>query len=353
MNIMDNKQNKHLVYFCVFHNELYIDLLNILMKTIKMYSKYDTIDFLVMTSPDFGPLVDTISNKLQISIQKKYFDFNTMHQAACARLHIHEYENIDLYEKILYLDTDIIIQNDLTTLFSTELENKVYAVSEDKISSEWFGSWFFDFNKIDKNTPGLNSGILLFNNTLVIKELFDAIKSHIKQMKDDNLRLPCLCDQPFISYHCISKNLYSYDLMSIYAKLITYPPVVNEPSDIIMCHFIWPIGNAQHKKDRMMFYSKNMLNNYKNILKNKEDFISPSIQGNKYTWNNGFIELHLNGLLVTLWGNGTYDWLDKYTMHARWCGVVHTVRFNDNYTEYFSLRNHDLDFVFGSKIYNR
>lgn len=350
---MDNKQNKHLVYFCVFYNTQYIDLLNILMKTIKMYSKYDTIDFLVMTSPDFGPLIDELSYKLQIPLHKKYFNFTTIQEAACARLYIHEYENIHSYEKILYLDTDIIIQNDLTTLFLSELEDKIYAVPEETISNESFGSLFFDFNTIDKNTHGLNSGILLFNNKPIFEKLFETIRNHVKQRRDENLPMPANHDQPFISYHCISKNLYSYDLMSVYAKLITYPPFVNEPSNVIMCHFIWPIGNAQHKKDRMLYHSKNMLNNYKNILKNKEDFISPSIQGNKYTWNNGFIEFSLNNSLLTSWGNGSYDWLDKYTMHARWCGVVHTVRFNDNYTEYFSLRNHDLDFVFGSKIYNR
>ena len=58
-------------------------------------------------------------------------------------------------------------------------------------------------------------------------------------------------------------NKYIY----LYCDNPSPPP--SSPTDVILCHFIWPIGNALHKKNRMLKHVLHILNNYKNLLNHK------------------------------------------------------------------------------------
>jgi lipopolysaccharide biosynthesis glycosyltransferase len=156
----------NLVYMAVFHNRQYLELLKLLMASVKLFSGATTdIEFLVLTSPEFAPAVQEIAVLTGIPIRKKLFGFSSVFEASCARLHVFEYEDIERYEKILYLDTDMLVQGQLTTLFQENIEDRIYALPERSVTWEHFGGWFYDFKKINKNTPGMNGGILLFRNT--------------------------------------------------------------------------------------------------------------------------------------------------------------------------------------------
>jgi hypothetical protein len=184
ITIEGERRKKNLVYMCVFHNKAYIDLLRILMTSITFYSKTDDIDFLVFTSEEFKPLVDSLSGLLEIPIKTKIFQFTTINESMCARLFIFDYKDIDLYEKVLYLDTDIVVQNDLSVLFDQDIGDRVYGVKEGVIGHEHFGGWFFDFSKFDKDAAAMNSGILFFRPSSAIRSCFGGAIAHIAKMKD-------------------------------------------------------------------------------------------------------------------------------------------------------------------------
>jgi hypothetical protein len=351
--ILTLTRKKYLVYMCVFHNKDYLDLLRILLTTLKFYSKTDSIDFLVFTSYDFEPMVSEMSNMLKIPVYVKLFEFTTIQQAACARLHIFEYEDIGSYEKILYIDTDIIIQNDLTKLLESDIEDRIYAMREGTIEHEYHGGWFFDFNTINKDIIGMNSGILLFKNSETIRGIFHDIQAHIKTRMDANEPMPCPQDQPFINYHCIKNGKQDTDLLEKYGLIYCMdpPPPPSGPTDIILCHFVWPIGNAQHKKNRMVQHVSHILKHYMNMTKFIEPFSAPKLEGTAYSWgDSGQISFLEGGILKTTWANGTYKWLDKYTLQATWSGFTHVLRMDTTYSEYSSLRVGDVDYVSGKKL---
>jgi len=114
--------NRNLVYFCLFYNKDYVDLLRILMITVKFYSQTDTIDFLVLTESKFESAIKDISTMLNIPILTKIYNpLTDFLDSCCARYSIFDYEHINNYQKILYLDADIVVQNDLTTLFTIDI----------------------------------------------------------------------------------------------------------------------------------------------------------------------------------------------------------------------------------------
>lgn len=349
MEESDIKYNKNLVYFCIFHNSNYMELFKILMTTVKLFSRTDTIDFLVVTSKEFEPLVDDISNKLQIPILKKFYKFTSLDDTICSRLLIFEYENINLYERILYLDTDIIIQNDLTTLFEIPLEDKIYAIKEGTIEHEYHGGWFFDFNKIDKNISGMNSGILLFNNTIKFRTIFNDIWTHISSLKEQKKPQPACLDQAFINYYCVRNLDQNTDLMDTYGLIycIDPPPPPSNQTDVILCHFVWPLGNALHKKNRMVNHMNHVFRHYKTITKNNKQIDEGLLFNKTFQWQIGQVKFNENKTVNTSWGNGIYEWLDSNTLMVSWCNIDHIIRINEDCTNYFSIRVGDMDYISG------
>jgi hypothetical protein len=151
------------------------------------------------------------------------------------------------------MDCDIVVQGDLSKLFALELEEKVYAKKEYAIGGEGHGGWFFDFNIFDEKMDAINSGVLLFPNSKKISRVFDTIRAHIANLRKTETLLPLCMDQSFIIYHLFINNVCDNQMLNdyIYLAEFTQPPVLTD-NGLLLSHFVWPIGNTAHKKERML-----------------------------------------------------------------------------------------------------
>lgn len=223
--------SKTIIYSCVFFNEKYIDLINLLLKSYKLFGNSpDDVDYLIICNPDFQKKIQLIFDNLDIKGKIWCLDLKTVFEAAYSRLKIFDYPNINLYNKILYLDCDILVTNSINNILDFELENKLYALQEGNTDHEWWGGLFFDKNP---NCSAFTSGILLFNNNTIIKDLFSQILLHIHNHIASNSPIPGCLDQPFIVYHAVKNNLYDNQ------KLINI--VVNNPDNFnneTISHFL-------------------------------------------------------------------------------------------------------------------
>lgn len=338
-NVSTDIKHTNLLYFCVFHNKEYAEYLKLHLISLKYYSKLDTVDILVYTSEEFEPYIKSISNELNIPITIKIAKYNSSHEAACARLYIFDYENLDQYSKILYLDTDILVQGDLTSLFTLELDDILYAKRENVIGREHSGGTFFDFDTIDRNTPAINSGVLLFNNSQIIRSLFDEVKNHIVEMRKSGERMPHCMDQPFINYHFIKNNKYNHTLLESHVTLYSFEGSL--PVQGLLAHFI-----ESNKYPRMLQHLKNMLNNFPKTGNNN----LISIINKKYSWNSGFVWFQNNNVLLTSWGKGTYTVFDNSTLNASWNGYSHILKISQTFDSYVSVNINNNEIVRGNLI---
>jgi lipopolysaccharide biosynthesis glycosyltransferase len=250
----------NLIYICVFHQKSYINLLKLLMTSISVKANYkkETTDILIITSPEFQPLIQEALDGINITLQYYVLDLHTLFEAGCARLNIFKYSDIDKYNKILYLDTDILLNSDVNILFNLELSaEKIYALEEGRIGHVYHGGQFFDFTQYDRNTPAFTSGILLFRNSIAIKSLFDMIQSHIEQYiyKEKN-QIPVCLDQPFIIYNAITQNKYDNKILKEYVKNNPY----HVSSDKIVYHFPGNPGSYLSKFSKMTDFWQKMHN---------------------------------------------------------------------------------------------
>ena len=343
-------KSRNLVYCCVFYNKDYLRLLDLLLKSMQMFSNLNTFDFLVITQPEFVPLVKEKGRLLGIDLKIFSLDFKTIFQAACARLFIFDYPEIEGYEKLLYLDTDILIKANLEPIFELPIQDLLYGIESGTVESLNFGAQFFDFNKTDKRLTGLNSGTLLFLNSQTMKDLFQRIRSHVDIHTQQGNKPPYCMDQPFINYHAIKDGLCDNYLLNKYVSLFENNDTVENYSTSSICHFSFPIGNFGHKYNRMCdFFNKTLYKetNSNNIME---------LIGKKYSWNKGFIKfiIQYDGMykLETTWGLGHFLILDERRVCVYWNNHYHILKFNETFTEYLSIRTtpNDFDFSRGQLI---
>jgi len=340
----------NLIYVCVFYNEKYIRLLELLLLSLRVYSM-PSYDLLVLTSDSFKDKIASLSSRIGLSCKIHCLPCTSIFEAACARLHLFDWPGISAYEKILYLDTDIIIRRDVGKLFENRLDTKLYGIGSGTLESPQFGGQFFKWpiSGLDHRTPGVNSGTLLFLNCEEIRSLFDKINDHIKTHLVEGNPIPVVMDQPFINYHAFLSGRADTQLLAKDVSLYEDMAVVENEGTASICHFSFPIGNFEHKYQRMStFFSK--------LLSTKiSDRTSMDLIGKKFVWAAGFIKCikNHNGFyeVRTSWGTGSFHILDQNRILAFWNNHYHVLTFNAECTEYFSIRTHPQDFdSIGGKV---
>jgi lipopolysaccharide biosynthesis glycosyltransferase len=254
----------NLIYACVFHQESYINLLKLLITSISVKSNInkDTTDILIITSPSFKEKIVKELEGFDLPLYYYILDLHTLMEASCCKLKIFQYHNIEKYQKLLYLDTDVLINSDVNILFNIEIsEDKLYTLEEGIIGNDlWGGPRFFDFTKFDRNTPAFSAGVFYFMNSLSMKKLFEDTNKHIANHLANNYQIPVCLDQPFLVYNSFISNKYDNQFMKKYLE--------NNPNEVsnekIIYHFPGGPGHYSSKYYKMTHFW-NLINAQSNI----------------------------------------------------------------------------------------
>jgi lipopolysaccharide biosynthesis glycosyltransferase len=274
--------------------------------------------------------IQQIFHNLNINGKIWCLNLKTKFEAAYSRLKIFDYMNIKLYDKILYLDCDILITNSINKVLDFPLENKLYALQSGNTNHVWWGKQFFNNN--NPNCIAFTSGILLFNNNIKIKNLFSQILSHISSHIANNLPIPVCFDQPFIVYHAFKNNLY--DNQKLINLVIDNPKKFNGET---ISHFPGGVGHYESKIVKM----NNFMNNVMFNVKNKEvmsEIILNKFINKKYKWKNSSITFLENGKAIEEIGIGKYNLIDKYIVKYDFNESEYLFKFNQDYSEYICIK---------------
>jgi predicted O-methyltransferase YrrM len=293
------------IFICVFNQEKYVEMVYLLLESIFIYGNLDNnTHILIYTCTNFMNMIrksHLFSKKIFFEINDTYTDVD---KACKARLDLFNLVSINNYNKILYLDTDILVKGDVNTVFNVCQEDILYVLEEGRIDDDhdYHGKSLFGneiYNYHDKSS--FTSGILLFNNCEKMKFLFNKIN------EDINNRHHFFHDQPYIIY-----NAFKYSLFN--NKVLNYLVVNNDNniySDKIIHHFPGGPGVYDHKLITM--------NNFLNSIK---DFtVSTNINNAKWYINEHLLPIiqNCNELLegnVFMFHNTT-EFTDEYINRAK------------------------------------
>jgi lipopolysaccharide biosynthesis glycosyltransferase len=219
-------------------------MLYLLLESIFIYGNLDdNTNILIYTSTAF---MDMIQNSYLFNDKNVKFEINdtydSINKACKARLDVFNLPSIRNYNKILYLDTDIIVKDDINRVFEVCKDDILYVLEEGHIHNEhdyWGKTLFGNEIRLYEDRTAFSSGILLFNNCEKIKDLFNKIC-------EDMIKRPYFfsCyDQPYIVYNAFKYNLFNNKDL----KSITVNNDFNIYSDKVIHHFPGGPGIYDHK----------------------------------------------------------------------------------------------------------
>lgn len=229
------------IFICIFNQEKYVEMFYLLLESIFIYGNLENkTHILVYTSTHFMNMIKQshlFSKKIFFEINDSY---NSVDAACKARLDLFNLPSINFYDKIIYLDTDILIKDDINKVFDVCKTDVLYVLEEGQIDDDhdYHGKSLFGdeiYNYDDKSS--FTSGIMLFNNCQKMKDLFNKINDDI------NNRYHFFHDQPYIIYNAFKYNLYDNKIL----KLFVVNNDNNIYSDKVIHHFPGGPGCYEHK----------------------------------------------------------------------------------------------------------
>jgi lipopolysaccharide biosynthesis glycosyltransferase len=255
----------NLIYACVFYQKTYIEMLELLLKTLSLKGNLDTnTDILIYTQADFETDIIKLGQLYKLPLKTEILDLTTnlskensrysLFESARCRLNIFYYKDINKYSKILYLDTDILINENINNILNLSIDSdKLYAVESGNTTHEFFGSFLFDSNE---SKPAFSTSVLFFKNSPIIKTLFDTINTHINNdIYVLRKMIPTCLEQPYVIYNSITQNKYNNVLLNPY--VVNYDLINNShliQSGVVVYHFAGVPGHYMYKYPKMVAF---------------------------------------------------------------------------------------------------
>lgn len=254
------------IYCCVFFQEKYVEMFLLLLESILLYGELEDTEILVYTSTSFMQKIKEsilFNDKIKFELNDHYNDIDT---SCKARLDLFHLPSILNYNKILYLDTDVLIKDSISKVFDVCKEDVLYVLEEGTIDSDtdfWGKTLFGDEVNHYTDKTAFTSGVLLFHRCQKIKELFRTIQEDMATRTYSTY----FYDQPYIVYHAFKSGLYENKML----KTMVINNHEEIENDFIIHHFPGTPGLYSHKMRKM----KTFLNQ----LKSKRI----------YVWENGMV----------------------------------------------------------------
>src|SRR5579883_933526 len=209
LEMASEKKKKNLVYVALAHQKQYVDLLQMLMSSMVKFGSHSShrqdYDFLVITDSQLEPLIKGLP--IAKFCKPKIFSVgkvNGLFGACSLRLRIFDYPEVGNYDKILYLDTDILILKDLSWVFDLDFkQDEIQVFDEGGSLNHPFWGWCFTPSEVAemKDKGGFTSGVLLFRNGEFMQGVFRKAIQMIEGYEKAGKMPPCY-DQPVINYLC-------------------------------------------------------------------------------------------------------------------------------------------------------
>lgn len=249
---------KPLIYLSAFGREQSFELLRMSIESIERHGNYKG-DYMVLTNKPKNYIQDILNfvdSSRVIVIGMPVIDEMDM---VCARFKVVNNPAIEPYQPILYMDTDIICNGDITRMFDNILcgQKNVCAKQEGDLSIDSYGNYLTSRDEnahVLENDTGFSTGVLGFKNANLVRADFATIINCIySQIETGTSRQSHqVYDQPVANYYY--NKLSCYDLVALDEHVHGWPALEDENvAGKGLIHFCGGVG-PMHKIDRIRSY---------------------------------------------------------------------------------------------------
>lgn len=194
---------KFLIYTLVnFRVEYYTKIFQVFIQCLSMFSDTSAFELCVITERPSLPIIKKMLKGIEASfvlIPK----VKTLEQALLCKFDITLHPRYLEFDKILFLDTDILVQDNIMKLFKAvdTIDDKLYVVQEGDLEEKyWYHGAFkpHDIAQLRKeNIQSFNAGVFLFKPSETMRRHFQAAKKFGLEYKGPNV----FFDQSVFNYY--------------------------------------------------------------------------------------------------------------------------------------------------------
>lgn len=256
ISLSQPRPKRHLIYIC-FKGKDYFQIAQLLISSIDKYVSRSDLDILVRTDAATMPHVQTWLTQHIPKNPHIQFKLHT------STLDMHNYrfqidDNFDGYDKILYLDTDILIANShINDLFDETLHhNTVYVVPESKHFNRH--EWGFKEYTAPEIFKMINRSVFPFNNGQFLFRYSPSMQSHFQNVIQLSKSKPynSFIDQQSMNHYFNTRFLTNGKLLPLYTKLFATDTYIPQSKECIM-HFSGNIHKGKWKLNVMKRFLEN------------------------------------------------------------------------------------------------
>ena len=249
---------KNLVYFSIGGDIKYLDVLEVCLNTL-VSNGGGNFDLLFICPESW---IDKIQSLKCLNGIKGNFlpvpETTDGVEIAMNRLNIYDYQNIDNYKKILYMDCDILVKKNINKLFNATIQKKLNTAYNENIPNKAHGGVFHSLryvpapdaliSNLATNKP-FNSGQYTFVNSLQMKKHFDNVRWFASVWPGEYFT-----DQAFLCAYFCFFDLTKTTLQD-FTEIYQIQPHKKPQGDKILLHFIGECQKGQSKLDAMKNYA--------------------------------------------------------------------------------------------------
>jgi len=127
------------IFIAVFGKDSIFEMTKILIESMNKNIKDSSIDLLILTSIEWEEkikkILDTTNLSTNIVCLKNVNHLDTNY-LVWKRFELFKHFDVSIYEKILYLDADIIIDDNINEIFNIDMDKPIYSYSDIRIGHE-------------------------------------------------------------------------------------------------------------------------------------------------------------------------------------------------------------------------
>lgn len=249
---------KNLIYFVVGVDPKYIELTKFCVYTLRMTTDLSNIDILVMCDYEYSKIVAEAIPFAKIHVTPPNGN-NII--SSMRKIEIFSYDSIGDYEKILYLDSDIVILGDVSKLFENQLKRDVlYAKKDadfDSLKTYMHGLCLFGEEDLRRfaalGQHPFCAGHFLFENTKENRRHFESVLKMMRTWEGS-----FFFEQSFLNHYFQTNGRYDLSLLDEEIE-ICKDGKLSKGSTAIVAHFAnsqQSFGEKLHNM-RLSFFEKN------------------------------------------------------------------------------------------------
>jgi lipopolysaccharide biosynthesis glycosyltransferase len=246
---------KDLVYYTVGYSPSYVDITELSIRTLRMFGWSG--DIVILCDDSLREACGRIDNVKIVSGP----DSKTPHEASMRKLAIFDVPGIEAYDRILFLDSDIIVHVDVSTLFTRVANPELLYVSTESTDQDCHRHLFFSLENYtehqlqyfkEHSVYVFNAGTFAFVRGNTMKQHFAAVRrmiaGHIGNF---------FYEQSFLNVYFNTRNITDRSLFSSDRYVFHHGDMLNHVGKII--HFCGNPGVGSDKMARMTTYVKNCI----------------------------------------------------------------------------------------------